>query len=32
MFIPDSSTTALWQLPAETPNKETGKTWREIDT
>jgi hypothetical protein len=29
-IIPDSSTTALWQLPAETPSSEVGETWWEV--
>jgi hypothetical protein len=29
LIIPDSSTTALWQLPADTPSSEAGETWRE---
>jgi hypothetical protein len=28
--IPDSSTRALWQIPAQTPSSESGETWREI--
>jgi hypothetical protein len=30
LIIPDSSTIAFWQLPAETPSSEAGKTWREL--
>jgi hypothetical protein len=29
LIITDSSTTALWELPAETPSSEVGETWRE---
>jgi hypothetical protein len=30
LTIPDSSTRALWQLPAEIPSSGTGDTWQEM--
>jgi hypothetical protein len=30
IIISDSSTRVIWQLAAEKPNSEAGKTWREI--
>jgi hypothetical protein len=30
LIIPDSSTRALWQIPAETPSSKAGKTWRKL--
>jgi hypothetical protein len=31
LFIPDSSTIALWELRAETPSSEAGETWQEME-
>jgi hypothetical protein len=30
LIIPDSSTRALWQLPAETSSTEAGETWQKM--
>jgi hypothetical protein len=30
LIFPDSSTRALWPIPAETPGSKAGETWREM--
>jgi hypothetical protein len=30
VIIPDSTTTALWQLTAETPSSKAGETWHKM--